>query len=62
MSHRRHQLVDVNTLKGSDSPHAIPEQSEGMYNNPLYSGLGETPVLLTVYSFVENVTNEYQIT
>ena len=27
--------MDVNTLRGSDSPHAIPVQSDGMYNNPL---------------------------
>ena len=40
MRHRCHQLVDVNTLRGSDSPHAIPVQSDGMYNNPLYSGGG----------------------
>ena len=31
MSHRCHQLVDVNTPRGSDSPHAIPVQSDGMY-------------------------------
>ena len=58
MSHRCHQLEDVNTLRGSDSPHAIPVQSDGMYNNPLYSGVGETPfqpATHTVYSFTENV-------
>ena len=37
MSQRCRQLVDVNTLRGSDSPHAIPVQSDGMYNNPRYS-------------------------
>ena len=64
MSHRCRQLVDVNTLRGSDSPHAIPVQSNGMYNKPLYSGVGETPVqpaTQTVYSFAENVTNKHQI-
>ena len=66
MSHKCRQLVDVNTLRGSDSPHAIPVQSDGMYNiyNPLYSGVGETPFhpsTQTVYSFAENVTNKYQI-
>ena len=54
MRHSCHQLVDVSTLRGSDSPHAIPVQRDGMYNNPLYSGVGETPfqpVTQTVYSF-----------
>ena len=35
MRHRCHQLVDVKTLRGSDSPHAIPVQSDDMYNKPL---------------------------
>ena len=64
MSHRCHQLVDVNTLKENDSPQAIPVQSNGMYNNPRYSGVGETPFQLatqTVYSFAENVTNKHPI-
>ena len=39
--HRCHQLVDVNTLRGSDSTHAIPVQSDGMYNNPRYSEGGQ---------------------
>ena len=62
--HRCHQLVDVNTLWGSDSPHATPVQSDGMYNNPLYSGVGETPfqpATQTVYSFTKNVTNNHPI-
>ena len=56
--------MDVNTLRGSDSLRAIPVQSDGMYNNPLYSGVGETPfqpATQTVYSFAENVTNKHQI-
>ncbi|XP_062577982.1 uncharacterized protein LOC134239870, partial [Saccostrea cucullata] len=64
MSNRCRQLVDVNTLRGSDSPHAIPVQCDGMYNNPLYSGVGETPfqpATQTVYSFAENVTSKHQI-
>ena len=54
----------VNILRGSDSPHAIPVQSDGMNNNPLYSGKGETPfqpAIQTVYSFAKNVTNIHQI-
>ena len=64
MIHRCRQLVDVNTLKGSDTPHAIPVQTNGMYNNPLYSGIGDTlfqPATQTVYAFAENVTNNHQI-
>lgn len=64
MSDRCHRLVDVNTLRGYESPHAIPVQCDGMYNNPLYSGVGETPfqpATQTVYSFAENVTSKHQI-
>ena len=64
MSHRCRQLVDVNTLRGHESPHTISVQGDGMYNNPLYSGVGETPfqpATQTVYSFAENVTSKHQI-
>ena len=43
MSRRCRQLVDTNRLRGSKSPHAIPVECDGIYNNPLYSGIGETP-------------------
>ena len=43
MSRRCRQLVDVNTLRGCDSPNAVAVQFDGMYNNPLYSGVGEKP-------------------
>ena len=43
MSRRCRQLVDVNTLRGCDSPNAVAVQCDGMYNKPLYSGVGETP-------------------
>lgn len=64
MRRRCRQLVEVNTLRGDDSPHTIAVQSDGMYNNPLYSGVGETPfqpATQTVYSFAENVTSKHQI-
>ena len=64
MSHRCRQLLDVNTLRGRDSPHAILVQSDDMYNYPLHSGVGETPfqpATQTVYSFAEIVTNKHQI-
>ena len=64
MSHRCRQLLDINRLHGSKSPHTIPVQCFGMYNNPLYSGIGKTqflPATQTVYSFAEDVTLKQQI-
>ena len=61
MSPRCHQLVDINRLCGSNSPHAIPVQCVGMYSNPLYSGIGETPfqsATQIVYFFAEDVTSK----
>ena len=48
MSRRCRQLVDVNTLGGCDSPNAVFVQCDGMYNKPLYSGVGETPFQLAI--------------
>ena len=59
MSRRCRQLVDISRLHGSKSPHDIPVQCEGTYNNPLYSEIGETlfqPAKQTVYTFAEDVT------
>ena len=64
MSRRCRQLVDIIRLRGSKSPHSIPVQCDGMYNNPLYSGIGETPfqpATQTVYSFSEVVISKRQI-
>ena len=64
MSPRCHQLVDINRLCGSKSPHAIPVQCEGTYINPLYSGIGETlfqSATQTVYFFAEDVISKWQI-
>lgn len=64
MSRRCRQLVDVNTIRGQESPQSIDVQCDGMYNNPLYSGVGETPfqpATQTVYSVAENVTAKHQI-
>ena len=55
--------MDVKTLWGRKSI-AIPILSDSMYNNTLYSGVGETPfqsATQTVYSFAVNVTNKHQI-
>ena len=43
MSRRCRQLVDVNTLRGCESPNAVAIQCDGIFYNPLYSGVGETP-------------------
>ena len=58
MSPRCHQLVDINRLCRSKSPHAIPVQCEVTYINPLYSGIGETlfqRATQSVYFFAEGV-------
>ena len=50
------QLGDVNTRRGCESPNAVAVQCEGMYNNPLNSGVGETPFQLatqTVYRLLK---------
>lgn len=64
MSERCPRLVHVyvNTLRGNESPHAIPVHCDGMYNNP--RGMGETPFqpsTQTVYSFDENITSKHKI-
>uniref|UniRef100_K1Q240 Mutator-like transposase domain-containing protein n=1 Tax=Magallana gigas TaxID=29159 RepID=K1Q240_MAGGI len=64
MSRRCRQLADVNPIRGQVSPQSIDVQCDGMYNNPLYSGVGETPfqpATHTVYSVAENVTAKHQI-
>ena len=61
MSRRCRQLVVTIRLRGSKYPHAIPVQCDGMYNNPLYSGIVETPfqpATQTAYFFAENITSK----
>ena len=58
MSRRCCQQVDINHPSGNKSSHAISVECDGMYNNPLYSRIRETPfetATQTVYSFPEDV-------
>lgn len=64
MQKRRQNLIEINELRSASNPNVIGIQSDGMYNNPLYSGVGETPfqpATQTVYSIAENVTKKHQI-
>lgn len=64
MHKRRQNLITINELRAASNPNVIGIQSDGMYNNPLYSGVGETPfqpATQTVYSIAENVTKKHQI-
>ena len=59
MSRRCGQLVEINCLYGSKSPHAVLVQCDGINNNPLYSGIGKPPfqsATQNVYSFAGDVT------
>ena len=63
MKQRRARLKKVNEIRGVDSS-IISVQGDGMYNNPLYSGIGKTPfqpATQTVYSFAENETKHHDI-
>ncbi len=64
MKERRKRLVEINKLRGSDTPEAVSLQGDGMYNNPLYSGVGRTPyqpATQMVYSVAENETVNKEI-
>ena len=64
MSRRRQRLLQINKLRGLSNPENINVQSDGMYNNPLYSGVGKTPfqpATQTVYSVAENETKNHDI-
>ena len=57
------RLRDLNTLRGKN-PAAINIQSDGCYNNALYSGVGRTPFQPSnqaIYLFAENETDRNQI-
>ena len=60
MKARRKTLRTINLLRGQPETE-IAVQSDGMFNNPLYSGIGKTPFQPATqcsYSVVENVTNK----
>ncbi|CAC5391353.1 unnamed protein product [Mytilus coruscus] len=64
MKMRRERLKDIQQQNGKSSPHIINAQSDGMYNNNLYSGVGKTPfqpATKFIYSLAENVTQQHDI-
>lgn len=64
MKRRRQRLKQINIMRGLKSPENIHVQSDGMYNNPLYSGVGKTPfqpATQMVYSVAENETKNHDI-
>ncbi|CAG2205598.1 unnamed protein product [Mytilus edulis] len=64
MKRRRNDIVEINKLRGKKNPHAISVQMDGMYNNPLYSGVGRTPfqpATQTIYTAAENETSKHNI-
>ncbi|XP_062621395.1 uncharacterized protein LOC134282986 [Saccostrea cucullata] len=64
MKERCKKLVNINKLRGAPNPNNIGIQCDGMYNNPLYSGVGETPfqpATQTVFSLAEDVTSSHEI-
>ena len=63
MKARRKALKTINLLRGQPETE-IAIQSDGMFNNPLYSGIGKTPFQPATqcsYSIVENVTKKKQV-
>lgn len=63
MKSRRAELKKINQLRGKPE-NEIPVQSDGIYNNNLYSGVGKTPFQPATqcsYVVAENVTPKKQI-
>ena len=63
MKARRKSLKTINLFRGQPETD-IAIQSDGMFNNPLYSGIGKTPFQPATqcsYSVVENVTRKQQV-
>lgn len=64
MQRKREEIIEINRLRGKEDPNIISIQTDGMYNNPLYSGVGRTPfqpATQTVYSAAENITTKHNI-
>ena len=63
MKTRRAGLKRINLLRGRPE-NEISVQSDGIFNNPLYSGVGKTPFQPATqcsYSIVENITPKKQV-
>lgn len=64
MKQRREQLKCLQNTSGKTNPNVIDVQSDGLYNNNLYSGVGKTPfqpATQVIYSMAENVTPKHDI-
>lgn len=64
MNMRREKLKQIQTRDGKRNPNVINVQSDGMYNNNLYSGVGKTPfqpATQVIYSLAENITPQHEI-
>lgn len=64
MKMRREKIKDMQRQNGKSNPNVINAQSDGMYNNNLYSGVGKTPfqpATQVIYSLAENVTQQHDI-
>lgn len=62
MKKRCKKLVDINKLRGAKSSKTIGIQCDGMYNNALYSGVGETPFQPAIQNHHLNMLNEMKFT
>ena len=63
MKARRQGLKTINILRGRPVGE-MSVQSDGIFNNPLYSGIGKTPFQPTTqcsYTMVENITPKKQV-
>ncbi len=64
MKRRRERLKSIQAADGKAKPNVINAQSDGLYNNNLYSGVGKTPfqpATQVIYSMAENVTPKHDI-
>ncbi|KAK3106329.1 hypothetical protein FSP39_017781 [Pinctada imbricata] len=64
MRRRSQRLKQINILRGIQTPENIHVQSDAVYNNPLYSGVGKTPfqpATQVVYTVAENETKKHEI-
>ncbi|CAG2251505.1 unnamed protein product [Mytilus edulis] len=60
---KRKLIKEINILRG-DNPNIINIQADGMYNNPIYSGMGKTPfqpATQCTYNMLENNTYKHSI-
>ncbi|KAK3108773.1 hypothetical protein FSP39_015312 [Pinctada imbricata] len=64
MLQRCEQIKEINKNKGAANPNSIDVQVDSCYNNPFYSGIGNTPFQPATQVFTavaEDVTNKHMI-